>query len=113
TPYIVLSVLLSVTYIFAYRPGKTKGITLPPFPETSSGANPRIVIGELHQPRKAVPIENPTWLTVPSRGLFAGTCVFGAIGTGKTSGCIYPFTDQLLGFQAQNPARRIGGLVLE
>ena len=35
------------------------------------------------------------------------------MGSGKTSGCMYPFTRQLLAYKAGDPARRIGGLVLE
>jgi hypothetical protein len=50
---------------------------------------------------------------VPERGLFTGIAIFGAIGTGKTSGCMYPYAEQLIGYKAQDPEKRIGGLVLE
>ncbi len=46
-----------------------------------------------------VPVENPRWLTIPERGLYTGIAVFGAIGTGKTSGCMYPFAEQLLAYR--------------
>ena len=39
--------------------------------------------------------------------------ILGAVGTGKTSACMYPYVDQLLRWQADDPARKIGGLVLE
>ena len=39
--------------------------------------------------------------------------VLGAVGTGKTSACMYPYVDQLLRWKADDPARKLGGLVLE
>src|SRR5216683_1278568 len=38
---------------------------------------------------------------------------FGAIGTGKTSGCMYPYAEQLIAYRADDTDKRIGGLVLE
>src|SRR5262249_55206322 len=38
---------------------------------------------------------------------------FGAIGSGKTSGCILPFAEQVLAYRASDRDKRIGGLVLE
>jgi len=114
TPYIALSVLSSLAYIFAGRSGKNLGAPrLPPYPESAARTELSLVIGEIHHPRKPVPVENPRWLTIPSRGLFTGIAVVGAVGTGKTSGCMYPFAEQLLTFKASDPERRIGGLVLE
>ena len=72
-----------------------------------------LILGEVHNPRKPVPAENPRWLTIPERGLFTGIVIFGAIGSGKTSGCMYPYTRQLLSYRAGDPEKRIGGLVLE
>src|SRR4029450_5423897 len=43
----------------------------------------------------------------------AGGMSVGAVGTGKTSACMYPYTDQLLRWRADDPDRKIGGLVLE
>jgi hypothetical protein len=45
--------------------------------------------------------------------LFTGIAVFGAVGSGKTSACLYPYAEQVLAYEAANPQRRIGGLVLE
>jgi len=50
---------------------------------------------------------------IGERGLFTGIAVIGAIGSGKTSCCMQPFAEQILGFQAGDPEKRIGGLVLE
>jgi hypothetical protein len=114
TPYIVYSVLLSGLYIFALkfkrriRPG-----TLPPYPALQDRVAPSVVVGEVHNPRKLGPAEAPHWLTIPERGLFTGIAIFGAVGSGKTTGCIYPFTQQLLAYKASDKTQRIGGLVLE
>ena len=114
TPYIFYSVLLSGFYIFALkfkrriRPGN-----LPPYPAIRDRESPILVIGEIHNPRKPGPAQDPEWLTIPERGLFTGIAIFGAVGTGKTSGAIFPFTEQLLGYKAHDKEKRIGGLVLE
>jgi hypothetical protein len=42
-----------------------------------------------------------------------GNAIFGAIGSGKTSCCIYPFAEQILGYQAGDADRRAAALVLE
>ena len=52
--------------------------------------------------------ERPSGLCLCERGLFAGLAIIGAIGSGKTSCCMYPFAEQILSF-----GKRIGGLVLE
>ena len=55
----------------------------------------------------------PTWLTIPERGLYTGMLIVGAIGTGKTSACMYPYVEQLLAYRASDPAHKVGGLILE
>ena len=39
--------------------------------------------------------------------------IVGAIGSGKTSACMYPFVQQLLSWQADRPERRASALILE
>ena len=58
-------------------------------------------------------IFNPSWLTIPERGLYTGVAIFGAVGSGKTSACMHPFAKQLLGWQAENPQKRAAALMLE
>ena len=58
-------------------------------------------------------IQTTEWLTIPERGLSTGVAIFGAVGSGKTSACMPPFTRQLLSWQANNPDRRVAALVLE
>ena len=114
TPYILCSLALSGLYVFALRPQrKAKPMALPPFPSSSERDKLFVVLGEVHDPRHPQPSDEPYWLTVPERGLFTGIAVFGAIGTGKTTGCLYPYAEQLIAYQANDPERRIGGLVLE
>jgi hypothetical protein len=55
----------------------------------------------------------PWWLTIPERGLYTGIAVVGAIGSGKTSCCMYPFAEQVLAYKREDEEKRIGGLFLE
>jgi hypothetical protein len=45
--------------------------------------------------------------------LFTGVAILGAIGSGKTSCCMYPFAEQILAYRSGDTERRIGGLVLK
>ena len=86
---------------------------LPTWPLSPDQKAPGIVIGEVHHPVEAREIFNPSWLTIPERGLYTGVAIFGAVGSGKTSACMNPFARQLLGWQAANPQMRAAALVLE
>jgi hypothetical protein len=114
TPYFAASVAIALSYIFAVRrdralpPG-----ALPAYPEPSKRENLFLILGEQHHATRPEPSPEPRWLTIPARGLFTGVAVIGAVGAGKTSGCLYPYAEQLLGFRPQDRERRIGGLVLE
>ena len=108
------SLLLSVWRVWL-EPGsrsRRRG-RLPPWPATPSDPEPSLVIGELHHPTTPRESGRPSWLTLPEKGLYTGILVVGAVGSGKTSACIYPFTRQLLSWQAGRPDRRAAGLVLE
>ncbi len=97
TPWIAFSVLLSSTYIFTLRTWRTGGFAkLPPYPDPTERTELFLVIGEVHHPKRPQAVEEPRWLVIPSRGLYTGIGIFGAIGSGKTSGCMYPFAEQLL-----------------
>src|SRR5580704_4347779 len=114
TPYIGHSFLLSALYIFTLRPRRPpKPQPLPLYPVVESRDQLSVVIGEIHNPRLPIPAENPSWLIIPERGLFTGIIIVGAIGSGKTAGGMYPFTDQLLGFRAQDAEGKASALVLE
>ncbi|HWO37443.1 MAG TPA: TraM recognition domain-containing protein [Candidatus Acidoferrum sp.] len=114
TPFIVYSILLTGIYIFALKiPQKTRPGRLPAYVDPPAREKLFLVIGEVHNSRTPGPAESPHWLTIPERGLSTGIAVFGAIGSGKTSCCMYPFAEQILGYQAADQERKIGGLVLE
>src|SRR5579862_9492129 len=114
THYIGYSVLLSGLYVFALRiPQRIRPGRLPVYPDPSKRSDLFVVVCEVHNPRKPVPAADPHWLMVPERGLFTGIAIFGAVGTGKTSGCMYPFAEQILAYRAGDTEKKIGGLVLE
>ena len=86
---------------------------LPAWPSSANDAAPSLVVGELHHPTVPQEGERPSWLVIPEKGLYTGVFVVGAVGTGKTTACMYPFAEQLLSWQADDPRRRAGALVLE
>ena len=95
------------------RAGGGRRGTLPPWPASPEDETPSLVIGELHHPVVPRESERPSWLVVPETGLYTGILIVGAVGSGKTSACMYPFAQQLLSWQADRPARRASALVLE
>jgi hypothetical protein len=114
TPYIGYSVLFSALYIFSLKAKqRIRAGRLPIFPDPRKRDDLFLVVGEIHNPRKQAPAQNPQWLVIPERGLFTGVAVLGAIGSGKTSCCMYPFAEQILAYRAVDAEKRIGGLVLE
>ena len=86
---------------------------LPPWPASADDAAPSVVVGELHHPTVPLESERPSWLVIPETGLYTGVLIVGAVGSGKTSACMYPFAEQLLSWQADRPERRASALVLE
>jgi len=114
TPFFAASMLMSVGTIVAYRyPEKARVRPLPAYVPPEKRANPMLVLGETHFETATGRAPTPSWLTIPQRGLYTGVMILGAVGTGKTSACMYPYTEQLLKWRAQDPERKIGGLVLE
>ena len=71
------------------------------------------MLGEQHHRTSPTRAHDAAWLVIPERGLYTGIAIVGAIGTGKTSACMYPYVEQLLAYRAEDPARKVGGLVLE
>jgi hypothetical protein len=86
---------------------------LPTYPAPAVRNDLFVIVGEVHQPKRREPAPVPQWLAIPERGLYTGMAVFGAIGSGKTSCCMYPFAEQVLGFASDDPNRRAAGLILE
>lgn len=114
TPFIISSILRSFGYVFLVKPRRSSGqIIVPRYPALNRRDKLFLVVGELHKARQPQHAERPQWLTIPRRALFTGIAIFGAIGTGKTSCCMYPFAEQVLSYRRGDRQGRIGGLVLE
>ena len=114
TPFLAASLVTSLLAIVVFRyPARMRIGALPPYPPPESRPTPMLVLGERHFTRTTGPAPEPTWLTIPQRGLYTGVMILGAVGTGKTSACMYPYVDQLLRWRADDPERKVGGLVLE
>jgi len=114
TPLIVLQGLVSLGLVFGRRrEAPPKAGKLPPYPPVQQRDELLVVLGERHHPTKREPAESPTWLTLNEKALVTGIKVFGAIGAHKTRSVMSPLADQVLGFAADDPQRRAGGLVLE
>lgn len=114
TPFFVTSVLTSLVTIVAYRyPPSVRSRQLPAYITPEERDTPTLVLGESHFATQNGRAPEPTWLTIPQRGLYTGVLIVGAVGTGKTSACMYPYTEQLLRWRANDSDRKIGGLVLE
>ena len=86
---------------------------LPAWPLAADDKGPALVIGEKHHPVDLGESPEPKWCLMPEKGLYTGLAIFGAIGTGKTSSCMYPFVRQLFNWQNSDPEKRVAGLILE
>lgn len=114
TPLLALNVVGSLMYIFVSRLDPTAIRTgLPLYPRPESRAELSLILGEQHHRTRAVPAPESRWLEIPERGLYTGIAIIGAIGTGKTSACMYPYLEQLLAYRCDEPSKRLAGLVLE
>jgi hypothetical protein len=114
TPYALSSLLLSLAYIFAPKQGRTGAFAkFPQYPALAGRERLYVVVGEVDDPTPKEASAALRWLTIPERGLYTGIAVFGAIGSGKTSCCMYPFAEQILAYSADQPSLRPAGLVLE
>jgi hypothetical protein len=114
TSFVALSVLTSVLYILVARvEARRPQQALPPYPVVARRRTLSLVLGERHHRTTALRASAPDWLQIPERGLYTGIAIIGAIGSGKTSACMYPYVEQLLGFKAGDPAQKLGGLILE
>jgi hypothetical protein len=114
TPFFLASLFTSVVAIVVYRHvPTTRRRDLPPYPEPETREQASLVLGETHELITPGRAAVPTWLIIPQRGLYTGIMILGAVGTGKTSACMYPYVDQLLRWRAKDADHKVGGLVLE
>ena len=114
TPFVLISMVASFAYIFIARADRSvRSSPLPRYPRPDERSELFLILGEQHRRTSNLPASEPRWLTIPERGLYTGTVIVGAIGTGKTSACMYPYVEQLVGYRAGEAQRKIGGLVME
>lgn len=114
TPFLAASLALSLMYIFLARADRrTVYKALPPYPVPEHRQALCLVLGERHHRTQPTRAAEPSWLILPERGLYTGTLIVGAIGSGKTSACMYPYVEQLLAYRAGDPEGKLAGLILE
>ncbi|HEY0701483.1 MAG TPA: hypothetical protein VGD60_01835 [Candidatus Acidoferrales bacterium] len=114
TPYMAYLGLLSALYVGTLKlRHRVVAGRLPKYADPRTRDDLFVVVGEVHDPRKPGPSETPHWMVIPERGLFTGIAILGAVGSGKTSCCMYPYAEQILAYKADDPDRRIGGIILE
>jgi hypothetical protein len=114
TPFLICSMLFSLLYVHLYRRETvTADGALPSYESPATRRKLSFVLGEVHHQLRPEPSSAPIWLEIPERGLYTGIAVIGSIGSGKTQGVILPAMRQLFAYRAQDPARRLSGIVLE
>jgi hypothetical protein len=112
--FFVASIGFSCLAIFVTREHRAvTAASLPPYPAPQHRQDLFLVLGEQHHRTTTGRAPTPRWLTIPERGLYTGLFVVGAIGSGKTSACMYPYVEQLLAYRADDPLRKAAGLILE
>jgi len=114
TPFLTFSMIFSLMYVHLYRrdPELSAG-SLPPYPNARTRTSLALVLGEVHRQLVPKPSPAPQWLSIPERGLYTGIASFGSIGSGKTYGLILPAMRQLFSYRANDPERKLSGIVLE
>ena len=114
TPFIAFSMIFSLMYVHLYRSeSELAAGSLPPYPNPRTRSDLSLVLGEVHRQLIPAPSPAPQWLSIPERGLYTGIASFGSIGSGKTYGLILPAMRQLFAYKADDPARKLSGIVLE
>lgn len=91
-------------------PGEHMESRLPPYPFDPN--QEALVIGEQHA-QEGEQVEDPRWLVLPFEGLYGNTICLGATGSAKTSSLAYPLTMQLIRIHANDPERKLGGLIMD
>jgi hypothetical protein len=101
TPFFLFNIMFSLAYIFlAPSERQQRSAPLPPYPAPADREDLFLVLGEQHHRTSPMAAPEPRWLVIPERGLYTGMVIVGAVGTGKTSACMYPYVEQLVGYRA-------------
>jgi hypothetical protein len=114
TPFLACSMIFSLLYVHLYRTEQELAAgSLPPYSNPLTRTDLNLIVGEVHRQLIPTPSSSPQWLSIPERGLYTGIASFGSIGSGKTYGLILPAMRQLFAYRADDPARKLSGIVLE
>jgi hypothetical protein len=114
TPFLFCSMFFSLLYVHVYRRETDTSIgSMPVLKDAAKWHDLKFVVGEVHRQLRPEPSPHPKWLEIPERGLYTGIAVVGSIGSGKTQGVILPAMRQLFAYRANDPERRLSGIVLE
>ena len=113
---LILSISLYQSLLIRILPvdnkGKTKGTNLlNSFPYKQDKL--QLIIGEEHKKFTLDKIARPKYLIVPEKAMFQNFLITGTIGTGKTASVMYPLTKQALFYEADNPEKKAGFLILD
>jgi hypothetical protein len=80
TSFMAASLVLSVAAIVVYRrPPAARTRALPRYPKPETRPAPALVLGETHHHTTPGRAPQPTWLTIPQRGLYTGVMILGAV----------------------------------
>ena len=114
TPFLACSMIFSLLYVHLYRSAQELAAgSLPPYANPRTRIDLFLILGEAHRQLVPTPSAAPQWLSIPERGLYTGIASFGSIGSGKTYGLILPAMRQLFAYRADDPVRKLSGIVLE
>jgi hypothetical protein len=114
TLFLACSMIFSLLYVHLYRSEQELAAgSLPPYPNPMTRTDLSLIVGEVHRQFVPTPSPSPQWLSIPERGLYTGIASFGSIGSGKTYGLILPAMRQLFAYRADDPRRKLSGIVLE
>ncbi len=91
------------------REGRTR-VPLPEYPYDPHKT--QLIVGEVHYQDGSLS-DSPHWMIQPEKGMCTGILITGATGSGKTATAHYPFTQQLIYLHPNDPARKLGGLVID
>lgn len=95
-------ILYCYVFLSLFHPKQKKSLSHSYSPSKTSKLC--LLVGETEQ-------QQPIYLS--EKGLYQNILITGTIGCGKTSSAMYPFCKQLLSYEANNPSKKIGMLVLD
>jgi len=109
--FLAASLVTSLLTIVAYRTRATRARALPPYPSPDTRPAPMVCSARHISPGHRVDLRADMAHDSSARTLH-GVMILGAVGSGKTSACMYPYVRQLLRWRAWI-RRRDRRLVLE